>query len=270
MSGCHAVIHAAGYYPLYSIGREQQARHAILELRNVLMTAYECGVQRFVFTSSPMVLVEDPNAFRRCTYHYIKKLMHDEVLRWIDGHFPAVLAMPGACFGPGDRKPTTGRLILEIARRRLRFIVEGKMNAVDGRDVAVAEVEMLYRGAIGESYQLGNWNCMASDFAALVAELSGVPKPTVQVSYEAIRLIARTVEIIEYPFGIAQPLVPESGFDQVHYGVHLDSSPAQRDLGFRTRPIEKTVRETIQYFQKEGMLSLGIHPSHQRGVHSHP
>ena len=125
---------------------------------------------------------------------------------------------------------------------------------------------MLYRGTIGESYQLGNWNCMGSEFTALVAELSGVPKPTVQVPYETIRLIARTVESIEYPFGISQPLIPESGFDQAHYGVHLDSSLAQRDLGFHPRPIEETIQETLQYFQKEGMLSLGIHPPHHHGV----
>jgi len=257
MSGCQAVIHAAAYYPLYSIGRERQARHAIHELRNILTTAHQCGIQRFVFTSSPMVLVKDPNAFSRCTYHYIKRMLHDEILRWIDGGFPAILAIPGACFGPGDRKPTTGRVVLEIARGRLRFVVEGKLNAVDARDVAAAEVEMLENGTIGESYQLGNWNCKASEFGALVADLSGVQRPGVW-SYEAVRLIARTVESIEYPFGITQPLVPESGFDQAHYGVHLDSSLAQKELGFRTRPIPDTVQETIQYFQKEGMLPLRI------------
>ncbi len=255
MRGCRAVIHSAAYYPMYSLRRDDQAARAMRELRNVLRAADRSGVERFVFTSSPMVLAGDAAIFRRCTYHYIKRLLHDEVLQWVDRGFPAILAVPGACFGPGDRKPTTGRLILEIASGRLRFIIEGQMNAVDGRDVASAEVAMLRRGEIGQSYQLGNWNCLLSEFAGLVATLSDVPKPVIHLPYEAARVAARIVEMIQFPLGVATPVFPQSGVDQIHYGTGLDSAPARRDLGFRPRPIEQTVMETIHYFLSVNKLA---------------
>lgn len=254
MNGCRFVVHSAGYYPLYSLARDPQAQQALTELLNVLNAASSAGVERFVFTSSPMVLAEDPAAVRRCTYHYIKRLLHEEVLRRIDKGFPALIAIPGACFAPGDRKPTTGRLIIEIMRGRLRFVVEGRMNVVDGRDVARAEADMLSRGSIGDVYQLGNWNCRVSEFASLVARLSGSPEPLGSVPYEAIRLIAKAVEAVQFPFGVPQPFVPQCGFDQAHYGAHLDSSPALRELNFRTRPVAETILDTIQYFVQTGML----------------
>lgn len=255
MKGCDAVFHTAGYYPLFSVERNAQAQRALSELRNVLHAAQVSDVSRFIFTSSPMVLVEDPQAFQRCTYHFIKRLLHEEVLRWTNQGLPSVLVIPGACFGPDDRKPTTGRLILEIAQRRLRFVLAGKMNAVDARDVAIGQVEMLHRGTIGSCYQLGNWNCTLSEFASLVARVAQVPAPCLTVPYPLVRAAAGIVELIQYRAGLRVPLFPQSGLDQIHYGTYLDSSEAVRELGFTMRPIEETVRETVEYFQRERRIS---------------
>ena len=251
MRGHDAVFHAAGYYPLFSLHREHQCREALTGLRTILNAAQESGIGKFIFTSSPAVLVEDKAAVARCTYHAIKRLLHDEVQRWIERGLPGMIAIPGACFGPDDRKPTTGRIVVEIASRRLRFIVEGKMNAVDVRDLAQGEVAMLERAAIGSCYQLGNWNCLFSEFARLVAKTANVPVLRIKAPYAAARAVATIGEWVQFHAGARLPLLPEAALDQIHYGSFLDSSNAVRDLSFTVRPVEQTVADTLDYFVRK-------------------
>lgn len=255
MTCCEGVIDAGAYYPRYSIHREEQKELALTELRVILNAARMTGIRSFVFTSTLSVANNDPHAQLYSTYHYIKKALHDEVVKAIAEGLPGSIAIPGACFGPGDTKPTTGRAIVEIASRRLRFVLEGKMNVVDVRDVAKAEVIMLERAAPGSVYQLGNWNCMCSEFTTRVAGIAGVPPPHIQVPYWPSKLAALAMEEIQFHAGAHLPLLPQSGLDLIHYGAFLDSSAAVRDLEWAPRPVDETIADTIAWFRQHHYLS---------------
>lgn len=254
MDGCEGVICAGAYYPLYSIHRDAQMARAVDELHVMLNAARECGVARFVFTSTPSVMNTDPLALRWSTYHAIKRRLHDEVLRAIGEGLPGVIAVPAACFGPGDRKPTTGRVIVEIASRRLRFILEGKMSAVDVRDAARAEVIMLERAEAGSVYPLSSWNGRYTEFARRVAQIARVPVPTVPVPYWPAKVAAIVGEVIQYHAGAPSPLLPQSGLDLIHFGAHLDSGRARHDLEFAPRPIDETILDTLVWFRRHNYL----------------
>jgi dihydroflavonol-4-reductase len=251
---CEVVVHAGGYYPIFSIHRDTQLAEALHEVRMILDACEATGVQKFIFTSSPMVLVNDRKAFRHCAYHEIKLAMHDEVLRRMRKGLPGTVMVPGACFGPGDIKPTTGRLILEIASKRLRFVLDGRMNAVDVRDIARAYAEAVIRSITRSVYQLGGWNCSLSEFAATVSLIAGVTASRVSLPYMPTRAFALSAEWLQYHAGASRPLLPCAGLDQIHYGTHLDSSAAVSDLNFTTRPIATTIAETIEYFKSVGYL----------------
>jgi dihydroflavonol-4-reductase len=261
LRGCDSVIHTGAYYPVYSLRRAEQARQALSELRAVLSGAAGAGIGAFIFTSSPIVLVGNEDAFRASTYHHIKRRLHEEVLGWIGKGFPGIVVIPGACFGPGDLKPTTGRAILEIANGRLPFTIDGVMNAVDMRDAARAYVNILLNHAAGPVYQLGCWNCTMEEFASEVARIAGVPAPPYRPAYRPLRTAAAALEWVQYHLGADAPLLPCSGLDQVHYGAHLDSSLAIRELGFTTRPMSATIGDTLRYFHAMGRLRSG--PAHR-------
>jgi dihydroflavonol-4-reductase len=255
MQGCDAVFHTAGYYPVFSQDRNHQKERALYELRTVLAVASLVSVQRLIFTSSPAILIDDAGVRGKSTYHDIKCALHAEVVRWTEMGFPGIIVIPGACFGPGDWKPTTGRVVLEIASRRLRFIVEGKMNAVDVRDVAKAQVELLTRGDIGLCYQLGNLNCTFSEFDEIVGRISQTPVAHTRLPYKPLKVVAQMGEWIQYRLGSQTPYLPESGLDLIRYGAYLDSSAAKRDLGFRVRPIEETIQDTLNWFLANNYLA---------------
>src|SRR5690606_23007238 len=66
------------------------------------------------------------------TKHQAEELVRAEVAKGL----PAVIANPTYMFGPLDRRPSSGRMILEVVRGRVPGWTEGVNNFVDVRDVA--------------------------------------------------------------------------------------------------------------------------------------
>ncbi len=254
LAGCDAVVHAGAYYPVFSLQGMSQEQRAVGELRSVLSACSDAGITKFVLVSSPMVLSAEEKAFRTSTYHHIKRALHNEVTAWTAKGFPGIIVIPGACFGPGDAKPTTGRLILEIASGRMKFFLGGVMNAVDVRDVAFGVAGALMKADVGTCYQLGNWNCTIAEFTAEVARVAGVPAPRLKVPYMPTRTLALAAEWLQFHAGARRPFLPCTGLDQAHYGSQLDSSRAEHDLDFTGRPIATTIHDTIEYFHTVGYL----------------
>jgi dihydroflavonol-4-reductase len=79
--------------------------------------------------------------------------------------------------GPGDAKPTSNALLLELHRGRLLGYPAGGKNYVHVRDVAAATVNALNLGRVGESYILGNENLRYEDAFRMMARVMGVPAP---------------------------------------------------------------------------------------------
>jgi dihydroflavonol-4-reductase len=255
MSGSDTIFHAASFYPDYSLRREQQLQTALSEFQNVIKAAKENKISRFIFISSPTVIAAGKESVESSTYckikYYLHKLMEDE----IKNGFPGIIVIPGGCFGPGDRKVITGRVILEIISRRLRIICEGKMNVVDVRDVARSTVDAAIKGKTGSVYQMGNWNCLASEFVQKVASLAGIPPPTLKVPYKLSKEIAGFLEYLQFYTIGGKPFLPETGLDLVNFCSDLNSSLAVKDLGFTTLPIDKTLTDSIDWYKTNNYLT---------------
>jgi dihydroflavonol-4-reductase len=216
-------------------------QNSINELDNVLIAAKENKVRRFVYISSPTVINASEKSIDLSTYCYIKYYLHKRVEEEIKKGLPGIIIVPGGCFGPGDAKVVTGRVILEILSRRLKMICEGKMNIVDVRDVARTSVDAAILGTVGAAYQLGNWNCLVSEFVERVAYLAGIPAPKKKVPYILSKSAAKFIEHLQFfTFG-GKPFLPETGLDMVNFSNYLDSSLAVKELSFTALPVNKTL-----------------------------
>jgi dihydroflavonol-4-reductase len=249
------LFHAASFYPDYSLQRDRQFKTALNELDNVLIAARESKVSRFVYISSPTVINASEKSLDLSTYCYIKYYLHKRVEEEIKKGLPGIIIVPGGCFGPGDAKVVTGRVILEILSRRLKMICEGKMNIVDVRDVARTSVDAAILGTVGAAYQLGNWNCLVSEFVERVAYLAGIPAPKKKVPYILSKSAAKFIEHLQFfTFG-GKPFLPETGLDMVNFSNYLDSSLAVKELSFTALPVNKTLYDSINWYRTNNYLT---------------
>ncbi|UOQ69970.1 NAD-dependent epimerase/dehydratase family protein [Hymenobacter cellulosilyticus] len=188
--GCGAIIHAAALAQVNPARNPAVWVANLTGTENVLQLARQAGISRFVYVGTANVFgfgtkeqpgdETRPYAGRSYGLDYMdsKRAATDVVLQAAAREqLPAVLVHPTFMLGPGDAKPTSNALLLELYRGKLPGYPPGGKNYVHVRDVAVATVNALTQGWVGESYILGNQNLSYHEAFALMARVLGVAAP---------------------------------------------------------------------------------------------
>lgn len=266
MKGCDVLFNAAGYYPLYSFERENQKKTAVQQMKNVIEAAKEAGISRFVYTSSMSTIGKnpdgpsdeetpyDPKHFTGL-YYEIKYLLEQEALKAARDGLHTVIVNPTGVFGDYDVKPTSGTLVVAIAQKKVPAIIDALMNAVDVRDVGKGQVAALLKGESGRRYILGSHNTTVWEISHLIARLVNVPPPRIKLPLVLAEGAAFLSEILgKYVLHQEKPFMPMVGIDFLKYGMHYDTSRAEKELGFTSTPLEETLAREVRWFREKGYL----------------
>ncbi len=178
-----------------------------------------------------------------------------EVLRGVERGLDAVIVNPGAVIGPGDYKVSRmGEVLLDIYHNRLPALLDGGYNWVDVRDVVSGALAAEERGRTGQCYLLtGHWVHIC-DLSALVGRLTGRRTPRGATPLWLASLAS-------YPslgWGKLRGKVPKftpAAVRSVQMHRHISHEKATDELGYRPRPFEDTVRDTLEWFRRAGMLA---------------
>jgi dihydroflavonol-4-reductase len=157
-----------------------------------------------------------------------------------------VVVNPGYVLGvPVDRsraKTTSARIVGSYLRGRLPAVIGAPMNFVDVEDVAAGHLQAAERGRAGERYILGGRNTTWPTLIDRIAQLSGVHHPVVVLPREIAR-VAR----IRQSLGLPGALSAE-GYELMAQDWRFSSAKADAELGYRTRPLDDTLRATIDWY----------------------
>jgi dihydroflavonol-4-reductase len=151
-----------------------------------------------------------------------------------------VLGVPVNRSQPGE---TSTRTVGHYLRGRLPAVVDGDTNLVDVRDVASGHLLAAERGKQGERYVLGGYNLRWVDFIDRVASISGVSHPLIVLPTEVA-----TAARVQLELGLPSPLAPDA-FVMMAQHWRYSSRKARSELGYRTRPLDETLRETVAWYQ---------------------
>jgi dihydroflavonol-4-reductase len=130
----------------------------------------------------------------------------------------------------------------------MRFLVPGGCDWVDVRDVVEAAWNARLKGRRGERYVLsGHWSSMR-DLAATVDRVSGIQRRRIVVPLwlagAGIRLCRLLLRAIRRSTSYSAEAL------QILQGPRLIShDKATRELAHAPRPLEHTVRDTIQWYR---------------------
>ncbi len=261
MKGCQTLFHSAGYYPLYSFDRAQQKKIATTQMRNVLQAAEDTNIQKIVYTSSMSRIgknrngpsneetLYDPRHFTGL-YYQIKDALEELAIQAAGDGLPITIVNPTGVFGDYDIKPTSGALVVAVARGKLPFIIDAPMNTVDVRDVAQGQLAAMKVGKVGRRYLLGGDNTTVAELTKLIARLARVRPPLFKIPLPVAAIAAYASEYLGKLFHQEKPLLPLVGIDFLRYGDHYDTTRAKTELGFRTTPLEATLERAIRWFRQ--------------------
>ncbi len=266
---CDVVFHTAAYFrEYYAVGDHWPKLEAINVHGTLALAeaAHARGVRRLIHTSSSATVglrvdgssgdENTPPAPVADTNLYFKsKVIADRRLRELTDRLglDVVRILPGWMFGPWDAAPTSsGRLVLDFLAGALPAIPPGGMNAVDARDVAEGMIRAAERGLTGDSYILGGPFTTLAGVADTLAQVTGLPAPRARIPYAVALVYARLAETWARITG-GETLITVAAVRAMHAELRVSSNKALRELGWRYRPLNETLRDEVAWYRSHGM-----------------
>ena len=180
----------------------------------------------------------------RPDFRYARSKAHGEIeaLKAAEAGLDVVITNPGFVIGPGDVNRVSSWPIEEYLRGGLRFTYQGGLSYVDARDVVAGHLLAEEHGRTGERYILTNddGNLSHADFFTRVGRW--------WASRAAGALAARRADA-DGPGGHRRctcrcPLDADELRSSARWWFYT-AAKAREQLGFTTRPIDETIRDTV-------------------------
>src|SRR3984885_2054523 len=270
MSGCDVVFHVAADYRLWVRDPQQMYLANVEGTRALLEAAGKNKVRRVVCTSSVATMgftsngrsadENFPVSLDNMIGHYKRsKFMAEEVaLQAGRGGMEVVVVNPTTPVGEQDIKPTpTGRIVVDFLKKKFPAYVDTGLNLVDVTECARGHVAALEQGRTGERYILGGENLTLKEILDKLAAITGLPSPKVKLPY-AVALAAGVVD--EIVNGRLLGREPRATIDAVRMGrkkMFVSCAKAERELGWKTVPVDDALRRAVDWFQGNGYAAQG-------------
>jgi dihydroflavonol-4-reductase len=259
-AGCEAIIHSAG---VVQLGWTKLAEHREINVAGTqhVLNAAQANSARLVHISTVDTLgvgtrdtpqtEESPRDNKvPCTYVVTKteaeKLVDEAAAtETVD----AVVIHPGFMLGPWDWKPSSGRMLLAVAREFTPFAPTGGGSACDVRDVAAAVIAALTQAPRGRHYILAGHNIPYFDLWKQMAQVSG-GKPPIMRAGPLMRIIGGQFGDLRTRLTGREGDVNTAGVAMSSQWHYYSSQRAEQELGYRVRPLEETLRAAWEWLRE--------------------
>jgi dihydroflavonol-4-reductase len=266
LAGVQRVFHVAADYRLWSRRSQDIYDSNVGGTKNLVTAAKRAGVEQFIYTSTVATIAVDrpdrPNEFtdaklEEMVGHYkrSKWLAEKEVLDAAKHGFPAIIAMPTTPVGPWDWKPTpTGKIILDFLNGKMPGYVETGLNFVGVEECAAGHVLIAEKGIAGERYLLGAENLTLKSVLDLLAQLTGLPAPSLKIPHGVALGVAYAETAFSRLIG-REPQIPVEGVKIAQHMMFVDCSRAVRELGFQAGPVSAAFERAVRWYQANGYIA---------------
>jgi len=266
LAGVQRVFHVAADYRLWSKRSQDIYDSNVGGTKNLLDAARRAGVEQFTYTSTVATIAVDrpehPNEYTEAKleemvghYKRSKWLAEKEVLDAARRGFPAMVAMPTTPVGPWDWKPTpTGKIILDFLNGKMPGYVETGLNFVGVEECAAGHILVAEKGIAGERYLLGAENLTLKSVLDLLAQLTGLPAPSLKIPHGVALGVAYAETAFSRLIG-REPQIPVEGVKIARHMMFVNSSRAVRELGFQAGPVAAAFERAVRWYEANGYIA---------------
>ncbi|GMT48507.1 MAG: dihydroflavonol-4-reductase [bacterium] len=256
MEGCNQVIHCAGFVSLYPKDHDllYELNHRVSQ--NVFQGALNKKVEKLIYTSTSSCLgayhssdMTDKIEAIDLDVPYIqsKLLAMNEALNYYKRGLPVIILCPTLVLGEGDWKLTSSELVYRFLKREIPAYLEGGLNPIDVKDVALAHIKALEHGIPGEVYPIaGSKNFSIRDFFLELEKLSGIKAPKVKIPFWFAKILAFLNERLS-----RTPKITRAAVLMGHLYWFFDNRKMITDLHVTPRDTQRTLEKSIRWLKNE-------------------
>jgi dihydroflavonol-4-reductase len=262
MEGCGTVFYSVVDPRFWLSDPAPIYRNNVDGLVNAMEVALECGIEKFVFTSSMGTLGLNPdgpvtediefNWRDRAPPYILARLKAEETMLAYcrDRGLSGVALCVANTYGPEDFQPTPhGNMLWVVSQGKARATVDAGAPFVDIRDVAEAALLAERYGVSGERYIIANEFVSNRDLCAMAAREGGSEPPRV-IPYRVAYGIAWVFEAIFKLLRRKDYMLSTDAVYLSNVFQELDNSKARRELHWQPRPVRETIRDAINWYSE--------------------
>lgn len=260
-AGATAVVHCAARVQFGRRGFADFHAANVLGTEAVARACREAGT-RMVHVSSVDTLRwgtrtapgdETPSAEPEVDAPYVvtKRLAEEVVAAERSRGLDAVTVHPAFLLGPWDWKPSSGRMLLEVAKQPLVAAPPGGNDFCHVEDVARGVIAAAERGRAGERYILGGEALSYAEAFALFAEVSGRPRRVLTLPAWLVRAGGRLGDVAG-ALMVREPDVNSRAAAASVREHHFSSAKAERELGYVNRGARAAAEDAWRWFREHG------------------
>jgi len=266
VEGVDTLFHAAAVYKDYMPDPTPMYDVNLRGTFNMLEAARRAAVARTVYTASIVALgrpkpgdVADENtpydgwsidfAYGRSKYH--SRILAEDFANW---GLDVRVVCPGVVLGPRDNVPTpSGKLIVNAAKSRIALYTDGGAAYVDVRDAARVHVLAADKGKPRERYLATGHNMNNRELVERVFRALGRKPKLTKVPNRLARGAIRALEKRAVRMG-GEPPIAAPMFEYSETPCFYSNEKARTELGATFRPIDETLRDSVEYFRSRGAI----------------
>lgn len=268
LKDCDVLFHTAAYFrETFRTGDHWASLKKINVTHTVRLFEYaeQYGVGKIVHTSTNATLRkrkdgtpsdEDDrmNPDEALNLYGKSKVIGDqEIDKFLKGHrTPVVTFLPAWMFGPGDSAPTgSGQLVLNFLSRKLPGSFPSGIDVVDARDVAYAMMKAAESSIGNERYIISGHYTNLEELFAILQKVSGVQGPSKKFPLPMVYLSTWINERI----AALRNKETDLSLDELRVMTErkrTSGAKAVRHLKVTCRPLEVTIRDTVNWFRANG------------------
>lgn len=267
MQNVDCVFHLAGMISILPGDADKLNLVNVEGTKNVLQTARNAAVNKFVYVSSIHALgavkhgitIDETIPFNpenvMGDYDKSKARASQLVVEAAKDGYNAIIVCPTGVLGPYDfNHSEMGSLVESMMHTSVAFSVKGSYDFVDVRDVARGLVLAAEKGLPGEIYIL------SGEYIAIE-----------KILYLASRFAGRKIPIINVPLGLAKlaARISPAYCRLTHQKAHLTPyslstiqsnsivthQKATSDLGYNPRTIQDSIRDMVYWFREKNLIT---------------
>lgn len=226
---------------------------------NLFTHAELMGVKKFLFVSTANTLGFGNSAFRGSekapqiypfthSLYAQSKLEAEEYLLKNSKNTDVIIVNPTFMIGAYDSKPSSGKIIFWVWKKKLIFYPKGGKNFVHVEDAANGVVNAVEKGKNGEKYLLANENLSYREFFKKVNRITRQNPIMIPIPNKLLSFLGLIGDVLR-KFKIKTDL-SSSNMKALQISNYYSNQKSIEELGVQYQPIDKAIEDAVQYFNE--------------------